>query len=43
MILVVCFQLRDEFCMKGKLIDQICLGLLEDQITLGEEGEKATF
>jgi hypothetical protein len=37
------FPVERRFCSKGEVIDQICLGLLEGQITLREEGEKATF
>ena len=43
MIVVVRFQLRDFICMKGEVIDQMYLGMLEGQIILRKECGKATF
>ena len=37
------FSVERRCYLKGEVIDQICLRLLEGQITLREEGERVTF
>lgn len=37
------FSIEKRSYLKGEVIDQTCLRVLEGQITLREEGEKVTF